>query len=61
MRMIKRLSVAAIVWMTVISPGIVHARHYPARGATISRAGLWIVLVIIALVGIMAWFTRKRK
>jgi len=61
MRMIKRYSVAAIAWVSVIGPGIVHARHFPARGATTGRAGLWIVLVIIALVGIMAWLNRKKK
>jgi len=60
MRMIKRYSVAAIIWVSVIGPGIVHARH-PARGATNGGAGLWIFLGIIALVGIMAWLNRKKK
>jgi LPXTG-motif cell wall-anchored protein len=60
-RSIKRLSVAAIAWVTVISPAIVHARHHPAHGATNGQAALWIFLVIIAFIGIMGWLTRKKK
>jgi hypothetical protein len=57
----KPLSVAVKAWLLAMSPAIAYARHHPVHGATTGRAALWIVLGLIALVGVVAWSTRKRK
>ncbi len=56
-----RFALLIAVWIAIISPAIVHARHHPAHGSTDGQAALWIIFGIIALVGIVAWLARKRK
>jgi hypothetical protein len=57
----KPSSVAVKAWLLAMSPAIAYARHHPVHGATNGRAALWILLGLLALVGIVAWSTRKRK
>jgi hypothetical protein len=60
----KPSSVAIKAWLLAMSPVIAYAGHHPGHRATESAGGgavLWIVLGIVALVGIMALVTRKRK
>lgn len=57
--MIKRLSIAGVAWVLVMSPAILHAGHHPRHTGT--PAALWIFLGIIAFIGIIMWLARKRK
>lgn len=64
MRMMKPFSVAFKGWLLVTIPVVVQAGHHPGHGAMEPAGGgaaLWIVLGIIAFVGIIAWMERKRK
>ena len=63
MRMMKPFSVAFKGWLLVMIPVVVQAGHHPGHGATESGGGaaLWILLGIIAFVGIIVWMGRKRK
>ena len=60
----KPSSVAVKAWLLAMSPVIAYAGHHPGHRAMESAGGgaaLWIVMGIIALVGVMAWLTRKKK
>ena len=62
--MMKLFSVAVKGWLLVIIPVVVQASHHPGHGAmepANGGAALWIVLGIIAFVGIMVLLGRKRK
>jgi hypothetical protein len=64
MRMMKPFSVALKGWLLVMIPVVVEAGHHPGHGAMESAGGgaaLWILLGIIAFVGIMVLVGRKRK
>ena len=63
-KMMKPFSVAVKGWLLVMIPVVVQAGHHPGHGATESAGGgatLWILLGIIAFVGIMVLVGRKRK
>ena len=58
---IKRLFVAVGVWLLPMFPAIVLAGHHPGHGASEGGATVWILLGLIAFVGIMVLVGRKRK
>ena len=61
---IKRLFVAVGVCLLPVFPAVVLAGHHPGHGAmdpANGGAALWILLGLIAFVGIMVLVGRKRK
>jgi len=61
---IKRVFILVGAWLSPMPTAVVFAGHHPGHGAMDPANGgatLWIVLGIIAFVGIMALVTRKRK
>ena len=62
--LMKPFAVAFEAWLVVIIPDLVQAGHHPAHGAMepgIGEPALWIILGIIAFVGIMVLVGRKMK
>ena len=60
--MMKPFSVAFKGWLLVLIPVVVQAGHHPGHGGPANGgAALWIILGIIAFVGIIALMKRKRK